>query len=108
MKIQEVQTYVVQIFIAGDFQVARNVCKKYCDNIGLCVTIEPTEYIYTGGSENGVRIGLINYPRFPTSEDKIWQIATNLANILKDELCQTSFSILDSNKTIWHSWRAYA
>lgn len=53
----------VSIFIAGDFDEARDLCRAFCDEEGLCVTVTPTTYVYTGGEEDGVIVGLINYPR---------------------------------------------
>jgi len=36
------------IFIAGDLATAKQVCRSYCA-AGLCVTIEPVDFVYTGG-----------------------------------------------------------
>lgn len=44
---------------------AETICQKYCDEIGFCVSITPTKYIYSFGSEKGFVIGIIAYPRFP-------------------------------------------
>jgi hypothetical protein len=44
---------------------AESVCSAYCDEVGLCVTVTPTKYVYTGGQEPGCIVGLIHYPRFP-------------------------------------------
>tara|TARA_R110000824_G_scaffold266054_7_gene455005 strand:- start:77 stop:439 length:363 start_codon:yes stop_codon:yes gene_type:complete len=75
-------------------------CKSYCDDIGLCVTIDDTEFIYTKGHEKGLVIGLINYPRFPKSRTQIDIYAVNLATALK-ELCQQNrVSIMYPDKTI--------
>jgi hypothetical protein len=78
------ETVRFDIFIAGDIEQAKQVCREYCYQIGLCVTIEPVAYIYTGGEEAGVRIGLINYPRFPVDETELELRAMGLAEILKD------------------------
>lgn len=43
------ETVRFDIFIAGDIEQAKQVCREYCYQIGLCVTIEPVAYIYTGG-----------------------------------------------------------
>lgn len=102
----EVKTFVCQIYIAGDLNVARKVCREYCMAVGLCVTIENIEFIYTGGSELGIKIGLINYPRFPDTIDNIRSKANVLAEILRKELCQHSYSIVDTEKTNWLSNRA--
>jgi len=44
------------IFIAGDIATAKQACRSFCFDLGLCVTVEPITYIYTGGEEEGVRV----------------------------------------------------
>lgn len=75
--------YKVEIFIGGDYFDAMNICEIFCER-GLCVTVEPTVYIFTGGRCNGVRVGLINYARFGASRDAIWATAWELALDLKE------------------------
>lgn len=94
-----------RIFIAGDIDVARQVCREYCFEVGLCVTVEPADYIYTGGQEAGMVIGLINYPRFPVSQENLDATAENLAIRVMERCCQHSFSIMGPNKTRWFSRR---
>lgn len=101
----EVQTYTATIFIAGDYSHATQVCQEFCMSIGLCVTIEPVEYIYTGGRESGVRIGLINYPRFPDEPNIIFDKALCLARLLRTRLAQHSFSVVATDKTIFETTR---
>lgn len=76
------------------------ICQEYCDKVGLCVTITPTKFIYTDGSEEGVLVGLINYPRFPESTDAIREKSFSLAEILKNRLGQYRVSIIYPDKTI--------
>ena len=57
------------------------------------------------GEEAGVRVGLINYPRFPTTFEALQQTAFDLANMLKSRLCQHSYSIVGPAETNWHSDR---
>ena len=83
----------IQIYIAGDYNRACDVCREFCFNQGLCVNISQNEYIYTGGSESGVRVELINYPRFPSTEEELFLIAKNLAFDLMFALYQTSATI---------------
>jgi len=102
------QTYTAQIYIAGDAAHAALVCQRYCLDVGLCVTVEPLDFIYTGGREAGVRVGLINYPRFPASPADIFDRAFDLAKLLRTELGQHSFSIVAPDKTVWDSTRTEA
>ena len=76
-----------------------------CDEVGLCVTIESTLYAYTGGAADGVRIGLINYGRFPAEPAEIFAKAEALALHLLDELDQQSASIVATDRTVWLSRR---
>lgn len=95
----------VEIFIAGDLETATRVCQAYCDRVGLCVTVEATNYIFTGGSEMGVRVGLINYARFPSSRDDLWTKAEDLANDMKAWMGQGSFTIQDDAESVFYSTR---
>lgn len=94
-----------EIFIAGDLNEAKKICRNFCSLEGLCVTIEPTLYIYKGGEEAGVRIGLINYPKFPCSQTQLTNTAMLLADRLREELFQDSYSVVTPEKTYWRSWR---
>lgn len=93
------------IYIAGDPTVARQVCREFCFRVGLCVTLEPVDYIYTGGEERGVKVGLINYPRFPSNEADIVAKAEELGVLLMDRLCQHSFSVVGPSVTRWFTRR---
>ena len=99
------RSYPISIFIAGDFLKAKEICQKYCDEKGLCVTVTPTEYIYTGGTEPGVVVGMINYPRFPKYPHQQIKTAQKLAMRLLEGLDQQSFSIETPQETHWFSNR---
>lgn len=93
-------TYWCWIYIAGNKEKIEQSIRQYVI-CGLCVTLETVDYIYTGGLESGVRIGLINYPRFP--ETDILQHAINLGKIIAEENGQISFSIIDPVVTYYFS-----
>lgn len=103
--IAKAPSWPVTIHIAGEPHTARHICQKFCDKEGLCVTVTRTDYVYTNGREEGVRVGLINYPRFPKTEKEIEGIAFKLAMCLKNGLDQQSFSLETPKETIWFSWR---
>jgi hypothetical protein len=105
MKIETANSMRFDIFIAGDLDQAKQVCREHCFSVGLCVTVEPVAYIYTGGEESGVRVGLINYPRFPSTHDELLAKAQALAAALMERLCQHSYSIVGPHLTEWHSRR---
>jgi hypothetical protein len=106
MRAEDARSYPVSIFIAGEWLRAEQICRAYCDEIGLCVTVTPTHYIYTDGQEQGVIVGLINYPRFPSDPQDIINKASALADRLREGLRQESYSIQTPERTIWRSWRA--
>lgn len=93
------------IFVAGDLAAAKQVCREFCFEIGLCVTVEPVTYIYTGGEEEGVRVGMINYPRFPSTKETLAETARELAAHLMHRLCQHSYSIVGPDATEWFTRR---
>lgn len=100
------ETYTVDIFVAGVLADAKRICQAHCLDVGLCVTISPTDFIYTGGSERGVRIGLVNYPRFPKPQDEVWGQAELLACKLIEGLYQHSALLVASDHTLWITRRA--
>lgn len=77
-----------------------NTCSNYVDRVGLCVTVTKTDFIYTYGIEAGYVVGLINYPRFPSTPQKIRKHAVALAKLLKKELGQKRVSIVFPDDTI--------
>jgi hypothetical protein len=103
-----VPTYTAQIYVAGDLETARSVCRDHCLSVGLCVTVEALEFIYTGGAEAGVRVGLINYPRFPSTPEAIFSRAWQLGELLMEAMAQHSFSVVATDQTRWFSRREEA
>ncbi|MGU3661059.1 hypothetical protein [Methylobacterium fujisawaense] len=97
-------TFTATIHMAGDLRTATETCRRFCME-GLCVTIEPSTFVYTGGAEEGFRIGLLNYPRFPAEPTKILQTAFRLADALRLACCQHSWLIVTPDETIWNSTR---
>lgn len=105
MKRIEVSSYVATIFIAGDYFKAESCCRQYCDDTGFCVTVEPTCYVYTDGEEQGVRVGIINYGRFPSTPEDLFARAETLALKLLKDLGQDSVSVVGCDRTVWFSRR---
>jgi hypothetical protein len=101
----ECPSYPVSIFIAGLAKDVALRCRAYCDDVGFCVTVTETRYVYTGGFQFGVIVGLINYPRFPMTPEQIWAHAEALADMLCKRLGQDSYSIQAPDRTVWISYR---
>ncbi|MCA1298024.1 hypothetical protein [Stappia indica] len=102
-----VPTFWAEILIAGDVHDATRICREYC-GCGLCVTVQSAEYVYTGGSQSGVIVRLINYPRFPADRETILDHANALAERLRAGLFQDSYSVMTPEETRWYSRREAA
>lgn len=98
MQIKTTQTYYAEIYMAGDIDHCKQALTQYVTK-GASVTVTPTEYIYTGGRELGFIIGLINYPKFPRTEQEIDDEALTVADYLIKTLGQDSASILTPKHT---------
>ena len=102
---QEVDTFWCKIYIAGDYDQIVQLCRRFCFDFPYCVTITPTTYVYHGGIEDGVEIGLINYPRFPRSNAEILDITNRLADKVMIDQGQLSYSIVTPDKTYRYTRR---
>ncbi|NTJ67586.1 hypothetical protein G6M50_06380 [Agrobacterium rhizogenes] len=98
-------TFNVDIHMAGDMRFAAQMIQRLAMVKGLCVTLTAQTFVYTGGREEGFKIGLINYPRFPSSLDELVAKAKWLADCLVIDLGQHSYSIVTPVETIWRSRR---
>ena len=106
MTVKQEKTFEIKIYIGGSYEKALDICQEFCSREGLCVTVTPTEYVYKYGRASGVIIGLMNYPRFPTTLEELERIACLLAEFyLVSALNQGSFSVVTPERTIWWSKR---
>lgn len=103
--IKHARSFPVKIFIAGSYSKALKIVQEYCDEVGYCVTVDHTYYVYKNGKEEGVVVGLINYPRFPSIPNTIVNHAIEIAEKLRVGLNQESYSIQTPDDTIWYSYR---
>jgi len=103
MKIET--TFVVRLYLSGPIDVAKQIIRKECLSRGLCVTVEPTTFIYTGGEESGYVVGLLNYPRFPSSPEAIYLRAKELMIQLIEGTYQHSGLLVSPDITEWISKR---
>lgn len=101
----EAPSYSVDIFIAGSRQAATEAMREFCLR-GECVTVSETDYVYTGGLEAGVRVGLINYARFPRTTEQLRDRAIEIAHFLIERLHQQSCSVVAPDRTLFLSRRA--
>jgi hypothetical protein len=101
MNVKTGPTYWVHVYIAGPIDTIQHLCQKWVYENPQCVTVTPTQFVYTGGAETGACIGFVNYPRFPEKPGSIWGLAVRLAGHLIEELGQHSALIQAPDKTIW-------
>lgn len=94
-------TCVITLYLSGPIDVAKQALRAECLREGLCVTIEPTTFIYTGGEEAGYRVGLLNYPRFPTTPQALESRAEVIALALLAATHQHSALIVAPFVTYW-------
>lgn len=105
---KEVNTYTARIYVGlkegydgkqHDISEVYEVLQEFCDKNGFAFEVKPTKYIYTNGNEDGVDIGIINYPRFPKSKEYIQSISFVIALILLDEFKQERCTVVCTDKT---------
>ena len=106
-------TFWAKIYIAGPITEIEQVCREFVMK-GACVTVTPTNYIYTMGEESGAEIGLIHYPRFPKDQTvhakmetkaAILEEAVSLGNAICTKCFQGSFTVMTPDDTIFFSRR---
>lgn len=105
---REVKTYTIQIWVGlregysetvHSIDDVRGICDMYVSKHKDCVSITPTEFRYVDGSEPGVIVGLINYPRFPKTKEDMHLSAAILGHMLMTGLGQQRISIVTPKKT---------
>jgi hypothetical protein len=101
MKTETAPTHAVRIYTSGPLHLIEDTCRAFCLRQGLCVTVDPTRFIYTGGEETGAVVGLLNYPRFPQSPDEINRVAEDLAREILSACHQHSVLIVRPENTHW-------
>lgn len=95
-------TITVQIYVAGDYAMAREALKAWCDDHGDCWSLVAADYIYSGGCEPGVCATRINYPRFPISgRAGMAELALEMAYHLIERLHQSGCTIVGQHKTTY-------
>lgn len=82
-----------------DQNKVKSALKEFVSS-GGCVSVTETEFIYTGGSEPGFAVGLIQYPRFPKDVSILEHQAIDLAALLRKVCKQERCSIVMPDYTI--------
>lgn len=74
--------------------------KKICNGFKIGVTLTTTRFVYVDGDEPGIIVGLINYPRFPSTPEEIKDKALRIASVLAEKYKQERVSIVCTDETI--------
>jgi hypothetical protein len=101
VKTYRCETFVFQIFMAGSIDDAKRHLVRVASTEGACWSVEPTEFIYSGGRELGFIVRSINYPRFPSTYEELEKRTVELAEDLMVELGQGSCSVVGPRETVW-------
>lgn len=103
-----VNSYNIQIWVGlkegydGEQHSIKEVeeeLQQFTDALGECITITPTKYIYKNGNEEGVVIGLINYPRFERKSEELTGRAFEIASMLMRKFKQYRVTITTPDVT---------
>lgn len=79
---------------------AYEVIQELANQGGLCVSVTPTRFIYKNGSEPGFAVGLINYPRFPETNEALREKALSIADLLRRTFYQFKVSVVFPDETV--------
>lgn len=94
-------TYSCRVYLSGPIEIAKQLLREECLREGLCVTVDPTIFLYTGGEEQGYVIGFLNYPRFPADHHSIFKRARKICLLLLEKTYQLSGLIVSQSHTEW-------
>lgn len=108
MRTEVSPTYTVRLYLSGPIEVAKQAIRADTMRAGLCVTIEPTTFIYTGGEESGYVVGLLNYPRFPCEPQQLEDRARDLMQKLLLATHQHSALMVTPERSEWITLREQA
>ena len=76
----------------------KEIFKKYC--IGLSIKLSTTEILFLGQNEPSIDLQIIQYPKFPQTEETLKKAFIQLIEIMMQELEQNRVVIVFSDETI--------
>lgn len=83
-----------------DVLAVHDVCRDYVNEVGWCVTVTETTFLYRTGGEPGASVGVIAYPRFPLDEQTLRTRTLELAERLRVELEQRRLTVVFPDVTM--------
>jgi hypothetical protein len=95
------KAWTVTLYIGGAAEIAKDELTRLAALEGACWSVEPTEFIYSGGREQGVIVRRIAYARFPVSVRQAQDEMLLIGYALMERLGQGSFSIVGSDESVF-------
>jgi hypothetical protein len=99
------EAWTVTLYIGGPVEEAKRALSVIAAKVGVCWSVEPTEFIYSGGREQGVIVRQIAYARFPSSADDAMTDMLMVGEGLMEHLGQGSFTVIGPDKSMFVSRR---
>jgi len=103
---RECMAWMVTLYIGGALEEVRAILAREAAERGACWSIEPTEFIYSGGREQGVVVRQIAYARFPSTAEEAMHDMLVLGRRVMEATGQGSFSVIGPESSVFVSRRA--
>lgn len=100
-------SWVVTLYMGGSVDDVKRLLALRAAKEGACWSVEPTEFIYSGGREQGVIVRQIAYARFPSEVGSAMQDMESLGTWLASETGQGSFSVVGPVESVFVSRRMF-
>ncbi len=98
MEVQTEPTFRCVIEIAGDLRTIRQVCRRYCLKVALCLKVSAADFLCAARADRGASVTLWGCPRVPLSAEQVREFALELARRLLHGCCQETVSVLEPNR----------
>lgn len=93
-RVQTCPSWTVTLYIGGSVDAAKGALAQEAALRGACWSVEPTEFVYSGGREQGVIVRQIAYARFPQSAEDAERDMLHVGHLLMERLGQGAFSVV--------------
>lgn len=97
--------WTVTLYIGGDVAEVKRLLARQASEIGACWSVEPTEFIYSGGREQGVIVRQIAYARFPSGAAEAMARMSETGEMLARVMGQGSFTVIGPDESVFRSRR---
>lgn len=98
-------SWTVTLYIGGEVDEVVRLLARQASEKGACWSVEPTEFVYSGGREKGVIVRQIAYARFPSDPDDAMHEMEALGEMLARVTGQGSFSVVGPSESVFMSRR---